>query len=212
MPIAQPVARPAVGRNLASIAQQILWASGALLCVAVALFSFRYLLDAGPVIDLIAANAYRAPWLEVHVACAAAALAIGPFQFLRTVRRRWPRAHRVLGRTYVAGCLGGALSGLALALGSAAGPVATAGFGLLALVWLATTACAWRAAQRRAFDAHRAFMLRSFALTAAAVTLRIYVGALPLLDIAFVDAYRAISFLSWVPNLIVVELYLRARR
>jgi len=26
------------------------------------------------------------------------------------------------------------------------------------------------------------------------------------------DAYRVIAFLSWVPNLIVAELYLRARR
>ena len=52
-------------------------------------------------------------------------------------------------------------------------------------------------------------MIRSFALTFAAVTLRLYLPLVPLLGISFVDGYRAISFLAWVPNLIVAELYLR---
>ena len=55
-------------------------------------------------------------------------------------------------------------------------------------------------------------MVRSFALTAAAVTLRIYLGFVPVLEVPFVDAYRAISFLCWVPNLLVAEWYLRSGR
>ena len=55
-------------------------------------------------------------------------------------------------------------------------------------------------------------MIRSFALTLAAVTLRLYLPLAAILSINFEDAYRAISFLAWVPNLLLAELYLRQRR
>ena len=58
---------------------------------------------------------------------------------------------------------------------------------------------------------HRKWMIRSFALTFAAVTLRIYLAILPMLPVAFIGAYRAISFLCWVPNALVAELWLRQR-
>jgi len=67
----------------------------------------------------------------------------------------------------------------------------------------------WRAALARRFPAHRAWMIRSMSLTFAAVTLRLYLPVVPLLGLPFVDGYRAISFLAWVPNLILAELYLR---
>jgi hypothetical protein len=52
-------------------------------------------------------------------------------------------------------------------------------------------------------------MIRSFALTFAAVTLRLYLPLIFLTGFNFVDGYRAISFLCWVPNLVLAELYLR---
>jgi len=51
-------------------------------------------------------------------------------------------------------------------------------------------------------------MIRSFALTFAAVTLRLYLPISAMLSIPFEEAYRAISFLCWVPNLALAELYL----
>jgi hypothetical protein len=68
----------------------------------------------------------------------------------------------------------------------------------------------WRAAMRRRLVEHRRWMIRSWALTLAAVTLRLYMLALPGMS-SPLDAYRAISFLCWVPNLIAAELYLRRR-
>lgn len=52
-------------------------------------------------------------------------------------------------------------------------------------------------------------MIRSFALTASAITLRIYLGLGTALQIPFEDSYPAIAWLCWVPNLIAAELYLR---
>ena len=53
-------------------------------------------------------------------------------------------------------------------------------------------------------------MIRSWAMTFAAVTLRLYLPIPPmLLHMSFMDGYRAIAWLAWVPNLLVAELYLR---
>ena len=59
------------------------------------------------------------------------------------------------------------------------------------------------------FNEHRAWMIRSFALTFAAVTLRLYLPIASFLPVHSDDAYRAISILCWVPNLAIVELYLK---
>ena len=69
-----------------------------------------------------------------------------------------------------------------------------------------TTAMAWTSAVRRDFVAHERWMIRSFALTLAAVTLRLYLPIAPVLGYPFMPAYVAISWLCWVPNLIVAEL------
>lgn len=185
------------------------WGLIALLSVVIALVSFRYVAGSGLVPTGIARNGFKAPWLVVHVAGAATALLISPIQFLPKLRARLGTLHRWVGRTYAAACIVGGVAGFMLALGSSAGPIATAGFGALAILWIATTVMGWRQAMQRRFAEHRKWMIRSFALTFAAVTLRLYLPLLLLTPIGFEDGYRAISFLCWVPNLLVAELYLR---
>lgn len=186
-----------------------LWGLTALLSVAIAVFSYRYLPRIGPMSPDVLRNLFSRPWLDLHVAGAATALLLVPLQLLPRLRARRRDLHRWIGRTYVVACLVGGVGGFFLAFGSTAGPIATAGFGSLAVVWIITNIQGWRLALARRFDEHRAWMIRSFALTFAAVTLRLYLPIGPLLHIPFIDAYRAISFLAWVPNLIVAELYLR---
>jgi hypothetical protein len=181
------------------------------LCAAIALFAYRYLLGIGAPPDLIAGNSFVSPWLVVHATAAATALLLGPFQFWAGLRARMPVLHRWNGRVYVSACVVGGLTGFILALGASTGPVSTLGFGSLAIAWLGSTILAWRLAVARHFVDHRQWMIRSFALTLAAVTLRLYVPMSLLLPISLETAYQAISFLCWVPNLIVAELYLRRR-
>lgn len=184
------------------------WGMAALASLAIALYGFHYLLPDAAVPPNIGANPMARPWLFVHVGFAATALLLGPAQFLPRLRSRFPRLHRWTGRIYVTACLAGGFAGLLLAVGSTAGPVATAGFGLLAVLWMAAAAQAWRLARTRRFEAHRRWMIRSFALTFAAVTLRIYLPLVAIAGLPFLDWYRAIAFLCWVPNLVAAELYL----
>jgi hypothetical protein len=189
------------------------WALAAFLSAMVALVSFRYLLHLGAAPDNVAANAFVVPWLVVHATGAAVALLVGPLQFLAPIRLRRPAIHRWTGRLYVAGCGVGGVAGLVLAAGASTGWVSSAGFGLLAAALLVTTARGWRLARNARYREHREWMIRSFALLFGAVTLRIYLPlAMALPGVAFEDAYRAIAFISWVPNVLVAELIVRGTR
>lgn len=186
------------------------WAGigGTLLSAAVALFSYRYLAGIGSVPQNVAANRFFDPWIFVHAGGAATALLLGPLQFLPAIRR-WPQAHRWTGRSYLIGSLLGGIAGIILAPGVSTGPIAGTGFGLLGILWLYVAVRGLRAARARRFAEHRRWMIRSFALTFGAVTLRLYIPMAQMLGLDFAASYRAIAWLAWVPNAILAEVYLR---
>jgi uncharacterized membrane protein len=187
-----------------------LW-TATFLAAAIALGSYRYLLPGMPgAAPTVVANRFAGTGaLVLHAGVSATALGLGALQFFPRFRARWPAWHRRAGTVYVIACLIGGTAALLLALGAATGPIASAGFGLLGVFWLACTIQAWRLARARDFVRHRRWMTRSYALAFAAVTLRLYLPVLALAHIDFDNGYRAISFLCWVPNLIVAELWLR---
>jgi uncharacterized membrane protein len=141
----------------------------------------------------------------VHIAAGTTALAVGPWQFLAGWRRRAPGLHRMMGMTYVAACTVGGLAGMAIAPTSNGGPLAASGFFTLAVLWLVTTGTAFISILRHDVAAHHRWMRRSFALTLAGVTLRVYLP-LALVDASqFLQVYAVIAWACWVPNLIIVE-------
>jgi uncharacterized membrane protein len=145
----------------------------------------------------------------VHFGVGGFVLLIGPFQFLRGLRAKRPSLHRWTGRFYVAGCLASAVAAIVLATDTITGFTAQVGFTLLALAWITTTTTALVKAMQRKFVVHRRWMIRSYALTLAAVTLRIYLPSSQIAGIPFETAYPIISFACWVPNVIVAEWMLR---
>lgn len=184
----------------------------ALLALLVGLVSLRYLLpDVPGAAPNVIANRFADVALTLHAGLAAAALILGPLQFFRRKDGRRAAWHRITGVAYMAACLGSAPAGLMLALGVTAGPIAGVGFGLLAVVWFWTTAMGLRAVLAGRYAEHGRWMVRSFALTFAAVTLRLYMPLAALLPVDGEDAYRAIAFLCWIPNLLAVELWLSSR-
>jgi uncharacterized membrane protein len=186
-----------------------LWGLAAFLSAGVAIYSYRFLAPHPMMGDDIAANLMRKPWLPIHATLAATALIVGPFQFLPRLRARWPKVHRTIGKIYVVACLASAPAGFILAMGTDAGPVAQSGFGTLAVLWFAATAYAFQLATQGRIAQHRRWMIRSFAMTFAAVTLRLYLPIPPMfLHISFIEGYRAISWFSWTSNLLVAEIFL----
>lgn len=195
--------------SLWSLLRRVPWSLWAVLSVGVALFSYRYVVGIGPFPEEITGNLFAFPWLSIHAAAASTALLVAPLQFVARLRKRFPRIHRITGRLYVVACVIGGLTGLPLAWGATAGPIAAAGFGILAILWIWTTMVAWRLAVDGRFAEHRRWMIRSIALTAAGIMLRVYLGIMLTLPVEFYEGYRVIAFLCWVPNILLAELYLR---
>ncbi|WIY05973.1 DUF2306 domain-containing protein [Amycolatopsis mongoliensis] len=157
--------------------------------------------------------------LVAHIFTAAVALVLGPLQFLPKIRAR-RRVHRALGRVYLfAGVLPSALATIPVAVWSGR-PVTQVGLTTAAVLWLVTGGLAYRAARRRDFAAHRAWMMRNYALTFLAVTSRVLVPLLLLVQVPFggVDPGSAPSLipigqtLGWVVNLIFAEFLIRRRQ
>ena len=149
--------------------------------------------------------------ISLHLAGGIVAIVLGAFQVNSALRSRFLSIHRWSGRVYIVAVLVGGAAGFALALHSFGGLVTHFGFGLMAICWIGTTLNAYRYIRRGDLVAHRAWMLRSYALTLAAVTLRIYLPLSQFAAIEFEAAYQVISWLCWVPNILVVEWFILAR-
>ncbi|HEY3505998.1 MAG TPA: DUF2306 domain-containing protein [Actinocatenispora sp.] len=157
-----------------------------------------------------------------HVVFGGLALLLGPWQFARWLRTRHPSAHRAIGWTTTTCIVAASAAALVVAPFNTAGMVGFFGFGALAVLWAYGTVRAVRAARRREYAVHQAWMIRSFALTYAAVTLRLWLILLILVQVPFLsgadvgqvaqaNAYPAVPFLAWLPNLVVAELMIRRR-
>ena len=115
--------------------------------------------------------------LYAHLAGSLWALAVGPWQLNQRLRERAIARHRWLGRSYVIGVLVGGAGALCLAPFAETGTIASLGFASLAVVWITCTVMAFvRIRQGNRVD-HRRWMIRSYSLTLAAVTLRLYLPA-----------------------------------
>lgn len=149
-----------------------------------------------------------------HVYTSLFVLLLGGAQFSAALRRRWPALHRNLGKWYVGLILLiAAPGGLIMAIHANGGWSAQLSFCLQAVLWFAFTWRAFALARKRNWTGHRAFMLRSFALTLSALTLRLWKwGIVALFAPPPMDTYRLVAWLGWLGNLAVVEWWLWRER
>jgi len=186
----------------------------AVLSILVALVSYRFLAlgidNAFP--DFKDHIALRNLAFVAHITASPIALFIGAFQFFPKMRAKRPTLHRWLGRIYGVSVLVGGVSGISLALGAVGGPIASAGFGLLAIAWIFTTGQAIRLAMAGNYQKHREWMIRSFALTFAAVTLRLLLAGFMVAGFEYGPATVYIAWLCWVPNLIFAQWWIGRKK
>lgn len=205
------MARPSIAAPRRRRRGGALWVMGAL-CALVAAYA----------VMLVVAPSLRPPLMQqrfaeypvstgLHLAVGALVIVLAPLQLSARLRRRYATVHRWAGRAYALGVLFSGLAGLALATVSQGGLPAHLGFGLLSIAWMVTTAIGVQRIRAGDQAAHREWMIRSFALTFAAVTLRIYIPLGVVLGLPVGPSYQAIAWLCWVPNLVVVEWGMRRR-
>jgi hypothetical protein len=149
-----------------------------------------------------------------HIVSSVFVLFLGIFQFLPGVLTRFPRWHRNAGKLYVVLvlCVSGP-GGLILGFYATGGWPARISFILLSIVWMGCTGFAYRLIRLKRFVVHAEYMLRSYALTLSAITLRTYAFILPsVILLRPRTEYILIAWLSWIPNLVVAECIIRWKR
>ena len=151
-------------------------------------------------------------WLLLaHIGGAMLAALAGPLQFWGGFRRKYKKVHRIIGLSYLAGVCISAPAALIISPISQGGLTTHIGFAMLAILWAGATFIAYYHIISKDWRAHQRWMIRSFALTFAFVTLRLWLGGLALTGAPFDEVYQTTAWLCWVPNLIIVELYLGMR-
>lgn len=149
--------------------------------------------------------------LWLHIVAGPLALILVPLQFATRLRARWPRLHRWTGRVYVAACVAGGLGALAMLPGYQGSWFSGLGFAGLGLAWIGVTLTALVAIRQGDVARHRVWMIRSAALTAAAITLRLTMAPLMAAGWTVTQTYDVTAWSCWLVNLLIAELILRRR-
>jgi uncharacterized membrane protein len=148
------------------------------------------------------------PAFYSHIFASSLILLIGFAQFSKRVYSN-KRLHRLLGKVYVLGVLLFSAPGAyVMTFFIHRGTGVFISFLIQNTLWVIATFYAWRFAVKGKIPQHVCMMRRSYALAFAAVTLRFYIWLFTVLGngVNFENNYLIIAFLSWVPNLILVEL------
>lgn len=176
--------------------------------ISIAIFMLHYFLPNMPMGVPNIVNANSAIVLRLHIGGGILAAITGITQFWPKFRAKHPKTHKYSGYAYVLGIAVASPMGIIMAYNSQGGLVTHIGFGMLSVLWGYTTFMAIRFVFKKQINLHRQWMLRSFALTFAFVTLRLWIGILMVMGGEFDQVYQTVSWLCWVPNLLIIEYYI----
>jgi uncharacterized membrane protein len=153
--------------------------------------------------------------LIFHICGGIVTLVCGPLQFWTGLRERAMNFHRWIGKLYLFGVVVGSVGAYSLAVYSK-----PEGYSLALMVmstaWVFTTSIAYAAILRGLVSLHRQWMVRSYLVTFAFVTIRLFMEYLPgvVAHLGGTLPERVINlvWISWSLPLLVFELILQVRR
>lgn len=148
--------------------------------------------------------------VAMHAGPAGLTMVLGPWQFVPALRKRFPKAHRITGRVYLVSLMAASAAAAYAAAVTPSGFPLQVGFYLLIVAWLYTAARAFIAIRRRQVQQHRIWMIRNYALTFAAVTLRLYMMIFLVLfpSVPWLGIYTASAWLGLTGNVLVAEYFI----
>lgn len=159
-----------------------------------------------------------APSLITHITFGTIALLIGPLQFFSGVRKKYPIAHRTIGKIYLISLLiaGATAAYLAVAHNLIVKQEFVFGTGVLglALSWYVTAGMAYWAIRKRNFLQHQEWMIRSYVVTNGFTTFRLVLY--PLLEMENFpfksELGGVMGWACWAIPLLVTEVILQAKK
>ena len=201
---------------MANSGRKVIWILFVVLAVSIGLYPLAYLffdMSNGLLASKAAEVKESLAWsiaFYIHISFGGISLLSGFSQFSEKLRINKIHVHKLLGKIYMLSVFLSGTSGIFIAINATGGTISEMGFGCLAVLWLFTTVMALKSIRAQKIQAHKEWMIRSYALTFAAVTLRLWLPIVPVvLHLDFVNAYVIISWLCWVPNIIIAELIIQ---
>ena len=158
--------------------------------------------------------------IGVHFAMGGIILVLGSIQLIDGIRIKYPAVHRWIGRIYIVACLLAAIGGTVFifAKGTIGGTVMDIGFALYGALMFVCAIETYRHAVAGRTETHRAWALRLYALAIGSWLYRMDYGFWFLLadkaghTSAFNGPFDYImDFFFYIPNLLVAEIFIRAK-
>lgn len=158
--------------------------------------------------------------IGLHFAAGGLILVLGGIQLIGSIRRRYPRLHHWIGRLYILLSIIVATGGLSFIAikGTVGGLVMDVGFGLYGALMLLAAIQTVRYAISRQLLNHQAWAWRLYALAIGSWLYRMDYGLWLILTdwVGHTDDFSGwfdhiMAFFFYIPNLLIVELMIRAR-
>jgi uncharacterized membrane protein len=161
---------------------------------------------------ILLANQFYLVSFYIHVILGGIALLIGWVGFVDKIRNKYLNFHKISGRVYIVCFLITALTSILVSYHALGGLVSQLGFMSIGVIAVFTTFKGYAAIVNRQIGEHQAWMRYSYACCLASVTLRLWS---PLLGTIVQDGlllYQIVAWLSWIPNLLFVKIFLNKKK
>lgn len=142
-------------------------------------------------------------FFDTHIFFGGLALSIGWIQFNKYIKDNYRRLHRIVGMVYVFSTWLSVLGIAYISFFAEGGPIAFFGFAFGGLVWFYTTIQGYMTIRKGQIVKHQQLMIYSYATCLGAATLRIWLPLLVATTDDFILSYQLVSWISWIPNLMV---------
>ncbi len=146
-----------------------------------------------------------------HVYSSIIVIILGLSQFSRTIKNQFSIIHKLNGKGYILlTLLIASPSGLIMAFHANGGLISQVSFSILSILWFIFTLKAYLLIKKGNYRKHRDYMIRSYALTLSAISLRFFkYGIVFFFELPPMDTYKIVSILGWTINLGIAEFIIR---
>ena len=147
-----------------------------------------------------------------HVFSSCFCLLAGFTQFSSAILTKNTSVHRYMGYLYIITILLiSGPSGFIMSIYANGGTTSQIAFITLSVLWMTTTYLGFHYAKKGDFVKHRNFLIRSYAFTLSALTLRAWkFGIVIFFRPHPMDLYQLVAWLGWIPNILLAEWYIRS--
>jgi len=144
----------------------------------------------------------------IHFIGGGIAILLGIIQFNSSIRKYHLSVHKILGSIYFFSVFSSGFASLYMSSQAHGGLIAQVGFSLLAIIWLLTAGLALKAVLQKDIEKHRFWIYLNYALTLAALTLRLQMPFGVAL-FGFETFYPIVAWSCWLPNLYIAYLLVK---